>query len=376
MTVDLASLPEISFVETDPAKIEADGMALYEVITGRTLSPGDPERLFIEALLYRLSLAHQEIEHTASMNLVTKAEKGFLDHHGARVDCPRSGMSAARTTFKFTLKESLPQAVVIEAGVRGTPDNKLMFATDAPLEIPAGEVTGEVGATCLEAGVVGNGFLAGQISKLVDPLPYVSAVQNTTLSAGGADVEKDDRYRVRALEAPRSFSVSGPKGAYKWWAKTAHQDIIDVSYRSPTPGAVELRPLMAGGLLPEQEILDAVAEICGEDGIRPDTDNVSVLAPEVVSYSTEASYWIASGDAAVSGQIQTAVQNAFAGWQQWQRSKLGRDVDPSELVHRLKSAGAKRVVVPSPEFIVLEKYQVASENGQSSTLIFGGLEDE
>ena len=376
MVVDLKSLPDISFVATDAAEIEAEGLSLYEAITGRTLSPGDPERLFIEALLYRLSLAHQEIEHSAFMNLVTKGEGAHLDHLGVKVDCIRLASSAAVTTMRFSLEEPLDFAVTIAVGVRLSPDNKLFFATDELLEIPAGETVGEVGATCLEVGAVGNGFLAGQIAKLVDPVAYVGGAQNVTLSAGGADVEDDDRYRVRIMEAPRSFSVAGPARAYIWWGKTAHQDIADISFRSPTPGAVELRPLMTGGVLPTQEILDAVLDICAADGIRADTDNVTVEIPEQVGYQATVSYWISSSNSTMSGEIQTAAGVAYSGWLVWQRSKLGRDIDPSELVHRIKAAGAKRVTVTLPEFAALENHQVAAEDVGNCTLTYEGLEDE
>jgi phage-related baseplate assembly protein len=376
MAVDLKSLPDISFTETDPARIEADGIALYETITERDLSPGDPERLFVEALLYRLALAYQEIEHAASMNLVAKAQDGHLDHLGARVDCTRLADSAARTTVRFMLAEAVGFAVTINAGTRVTPDKKVLFATDETLEIQAGQTFGDVGATCLETGAVGNGYLAGQISKLVESVAYVASAQNLTLSAGGADIEDDERCRTRIMEAPRSFSVAGPACAYTWWAKTAHQDIIDVSFRSPTPGAVELRPLMAGGVLPGQETLDAVLAICGADTIRADTDNVSAVAPEEIPYAVAATYWISSANAALSSRIQTAVEAAFAAWMVWQRSKLGRDIDPSELVHRLKSAGAKRVAVTLPEHTLIERHQVAVEDPEQCALAYGGLEDE
>lgn len=376
MTVDLSTLPELSFIETDATTIEAEGIALYETITDRTLSPGDPERLFIEALLYRLALAHQEIDHAAKMNLVAYAEKGYLDHLGARVDCTRLGDTAAATTFRFTLSEAVGEAVIIPAGTRGTPDNALMFASDDVLEIAAGETVGEVSATCETVGADGNGFVPGQISKLVDAVSYVASVTNTTTSAGGTDEEDNDRYRERVVEAPRSYSVAGPKHAYQWWAKTAHQDIIDVSYRSPNPGEVELRPLMTGGELPEQEIIDAVLDICASNSIRPDTDSVSVLAPESVSFQTSVSYWVSPDNAVTASAIQSAVEEAYAAWLVWQRSKLGRNIDPSELVHRLKAAGAGRVAVTLPVYTAVETYQVAVVDTENCTLTYVGLEDE
>ena len=376
MTVDLSTLPDLSFIEKDAAIIEADGIALYEAITGRTLSPGDPERLFVEALLYKIALLQQKIDHAAKMNLVAYAEGDHLDHLGARVDCTRLAATAAVTTFRFVLAAALTEAVTIPAGTRGTPDNALMFATDEALVIAAGETAGDVGASCTTVGADGNGFLAGQIAKLVDAVPYVAGVSNITMSAGGSDEERDDRCRERVAEAPRSYSVAGPKHAYRWWAKTAHQDIIDVSYRSPTPGVVELRPLMKGGELPAQEILDAVLDIVAADSIRPDTDSVAVLAPETVSYVATVSYWIAPGNAVTAIAIQAKVDAAHAEWLIWQRSKLGRNIDPSELVHRLKAAGAGRVSVTLPAYTTVEKHQVAVVDAANSTLTYEGLEDE
>lgn len=120
-------------------------------------------------------------------------------------------------------------------------------------------------AECTTAGTIGNDWLAGQISKLVDPLPWVSKVENITTSSGGIDIETDDNYRERIRQAPEKFSVAGPSGAYEYWARTAHQSIIDVSIISPAPGEVEIRPLLEGGEIPGQEILDAVAEVCSDE---------------------------------------------------------------------------------------------------------------
>ena len=72
-------------------------------------------------------------------------------------------------------------------------------------------------------------------------------------------------------------------------------------------------------------------------------------------------------------QIQTAVEEAVMGWVTWQRSKLGRDINPSELNHRMVTARAKRTEIISPVFQVLNASQVAVIT--SKTLTLGGLED-
>ena len=56
----------------------------------------------------------------------------------------------------------------------------------------------------------------------------------------------------------------------------------------------------------------------------------------------------------------------------WQKSMLGRAIDPSELVYRIKAAGAKRVALPLPAYAAIESYQVAVED--NVTVTYGGLE--
>ena len=52
----------------------------------------------------------------------------------------------------------------------------------------------DVEAECTAQGIEGNNFLPGQINILVDPLPYVESVANTTTTAGGTDLEDDPGY--------------------------------------------------------------------------------------------------------------------------------------------------------------------------------------
>ena len=41
------------------------------------------------------------------------------------------------------------------------------------------------------AGKVGNGYAVGTINKILDPLAFVSTVENIDVTGGGSDVESD-----------------------------------------------------------------------------------------------------------------------------------------------------------------------------------------
>ncbi len=369
----LANLPSISFVDTDAANIEASVITMYEAITDRTLAQGDPIRLFLQSVVAIIIQQRVLIDYSAKQNLLAYAEGDKLDHLGVLVGVPRLEASAAETTIRFTLSGAQPQVVTVPAGIRGTTANGVVFQVSNPITIPAGDLYGDAPAECLVTGDVGNGYVPGQINQLVDPLPWVQSIANITESEGGAEREKDDPYRERIRLAPESFSTAGPEGAYLFWAKSASQTIVDVSVRSPAPGEVELRPLLKGGGIPGTEILDAVWAVCSANPVRPLTDQLSVLAPEVVNYDVEMVYYIHKDKATQSAAIQTAVAKAVAEYALWQKSKLGRDVNPSELIWRVRAAGADRVEVTLPVFTALEVYQVAVAGTVAAS--FGGLTD-
>ena len=213
------SLPEIVFVDADKNKVEEAVLGEYESITGRTLARGDPVRLFLLTIANIIMM--NAINETGKQNLLRYAKEDNLDHLGAFMGVDRMPAAASRTTMKLTLSVVRGVSTVIPEGTRFTAGDNIFFALTADVLIPAGETEGEGEARCQTAGPVGNGYAAGALATLVDPVPYVAVVENTTVSEGGADVQDDDSYREDIHIAPESFSVAGPAGAYEYFAKRA-----------------------------------------------------------------------------------------------------------------------------------------------------------
>lgn len=371
--MELSSLSEIEFAGKSAADIETAVIQTYEAIASRTLAPGDPIRLFLQAIAAIIVQQRALIDYTGKQNLLAYAKEDFLEHIGVLVGTDRLGDAAAQTTLRFTLSAAQSQAVIIPLGTRATPGDDVIFQTTKAAVISAGDVSCDVEAECTETGIGGNGYSPGQINKIVDPIQWVASVANTTMSEGGAEVEADDAYRERIRQAPERFSTAGPDGAYLYHAKAASALISDVSVYSPSPGIVEIRPLLVNGAIPGQEILDAVSAACTDKTVRPLTDKVNVLAPEIIQYTVNLTYWIDGANATAASTIQTAVSKAVEGWVLWQKTKLGRDINPSELIARIQSAGAKRVQVTEPIYTVVSKAQVSVAS--SVSIVFGGLED-
>ena len=92
-----------------------------------------------------------------------------------------------------------------------------------------------------------------------------------------------------------------------------------------------------------------------------------------MNYDLDVSYWVDRENAVYAADICDAAQIAVNEYVAWQKEKLGRDLNPSELIHRLKKAGVKRVEVRSPQFTVTDKFTVAIAS--SINAVFEGLED-
>ena len=377
---NLFGLPDITFANKDASEIKRAIITAFETAffetTGEnlTLYPGDPRQLFLSTIADVIVLQRSIIDYVAKQNMLAFAENEPLEHLGLYMSVTRLPAQHAGVIIRFTL--SMPQqgTMTIPSGVRVTPSGgNTYFATDENLEIPPGEITGDVHATALATGESANGFLPGQINRLVDPLPYIQSVANITASEGGADIEDDENLRERIHLAPESFSNAGSIGAYIFWARSASQLIVDVAVSSPESGVVHIFPLLEDGEIPGQEIVDVVLAVCNADTVRPLTDLVQVLPPQRVEFSLNVTWYLERSNAVKEIDISSKVNFAVQNWLLWQRSKLGRDINPSELISLMVQAGAKRVVVESPDFSVLEFNQVAVVSSESVT--YGGIED-
>ena len=363
----LSDLPDIEFVSSDAEEVKGWVLAKYKEVVGRTPAQGDPSRLFCLFMAEVFIRLLNDINYTGKQNLLKYALGDNLDHVGALISVDRIQAKAATTTLKATLSAKRSQETVIDAGTRVASDTGLYFATDADLIIPAGELIGVVKATCTEPGAEGNNFLPGEIATVIDPVAYVDSITNITTSGGGSGIEDDEAFRDRIHEAPESFSVAGPEGAYKAKTKAINSAIVDVNVDSPSPGVVQIAPLLTDGGIPGEELLEEVETALSAKEVRPLTDHVVVIAPAAVTYDIDATYYI--DEDADATTVQTNVAAAVAGYTAWQRAKLGRDVNPSRLTQMLMSVpGVKRVIVTEPVFTDIGGTEVAKADNVSVTM--------
>lgn len=374
--------PDISFIDNKTIEDVRDGMvADYEEYmtkaTGQTvtLPRSSPHRGVLYAAALQIYQAFQYVDRAGKQSLLKYSYSDFLDNLGLLKGVTRSPATAAVTTLRFTVSAVRQVATAIPKGTRVSAGGSVYFATDEYAEIPAGGSTVDVPATCTDAGTEGNDLAAGDLTIMVDPLPYVASVTNTTATEGGADVESDDDLAERIYLAPGAYSTAGPEDGYLYHAKQFNPSIGDVVATSnQAAGTVDIVFIMADGKTPGTEMINGLKEYLNGRTRRPMTDLVNVSAPAEVTYTVDLTYYINRSDSARAVAIQEAVQTAVADYLTWQRT-IGRDINPSKLVALVMAAGAKRVTVTAPTYTTVDAIKVSALSG-SPTISYGGLEDD
>jgi phage-related baseplate assembly protein len=377
----LYELPDVSFIENDTLeavmqRLVSNYEKRYQEITGKAISLGaaDPMRIALYAVALDQFQTEEYVDRAGKQDLLKYSYGDFLDNLAGNRGVTRQAASAAQTTLRFHLSEIKAHAVGIPAGTRATNGDGVYFKTTEYAEAAAGEDHVDVDAICTVQGIEGNDLLPGQVDIMVDPLPYIESVENLTTTDGGAAVESDESLAERVYLAPSSYSVAGPSDAYAYWAKTYNANIGSVKPISPSASSVDVYILMADGTIPEEEMVTGLEEYLRDIERRPMTDLVQVKTPEVVEFDIGLTYYINRSDRSKAVAIQQEVAAAVTEYLSWQTSEIGRDINPDDLLQRIKAAGVKRVELTAPAFTVVTDTQVAQCTAQAVT--YGGLEDD
>lgn len=378
----IKSLPDISFIDNktiDQVRQEmvADYESFISEATGQTVSleRSSVHRMELYAAAAQIFQAMQYIDRQGKQSILKYSYSDFLDNLAAFKGVTRTPATAATTTVRFTLSAERDTATGIPQGTRVSTAGAIYFATDVYAEIPAGSTTVDVPATCTVAGTDGNGLAIGELTTIVDPIPYVASVSNTTATEGGAEIESDADLAERVFLAPGAYSTAGPEDGYIYHAKAYSPAVGDVVATSDQEaGTVDIVFIMADGSTPGEEMIEGMEGYMRSKDIRPMSDLVRIAAPEEVQYTINLTYYINRSDSAKAVTIQAAVAQAVEDYKTWQRA-IGRDVNPSQLTHMVMEAGAKRVTVTAPAYTVVGKTKVSALQG-AAVVTYGGLEDD
>lgn len=441
------------FVSVDTTALEADLISMYEQITGQTVQPSSPDRLFIAWVTSILVQIYAMINNAANQNIPSRAIGDNLDALGELFyGVERPAAQAAICTEQFQISEPQSFDITVPAGTRVTDASRdLYWETAADAVIPAGSTTVTVGLRCQTAGTAGNGWVAGQLNTVVDVFEYYASCTNLTESDGGSDAATDDEYYELLKASQDAYSTAGPFGAYAYLAKSVSTEIADVKVVRPKRavsktltvhdglafmggdgvdlstlhvtggtagtdytavsedgmititisdtgalssaatiavtavaelgGRIEIYALMEDGSPAGTTVKNLILDKCSADTARPLTDLVSVADPQTANYNIDLTYYVSEDSTSSAAEVRTAVEAAVAEYAAWQSARLGRDINPSRLIHYVMGTGlVKRVDVRAPIFTRLSDGSDHSIPDLASlgttTIVSGGVEDD
>lgn len=179
-----------------------------------------------------------------------------------------------------------------------------------------------------------------------EPRLVITPADNNTIPPTPAVMEINADYRNRLALKPESWSVAGPRDAFKFHAISADGQIKDASVTSPEGGTTEVFILTrtGNGLPTAPQIATVLAALNGET-VRPLSEAVIVTAPTIVEYTLDLSLTLFPGPSTelVTSAVQTALA-AFAA----NSHRLGTDIIRSAIDAAAHVAGVKKVVITAP----------------------------
>lgn len=382
MIKEIAKLPDISFIgditlDDIKAKLVSDYQEKYQELTQQAvvLKEGEPITLMLYACAVQFMQMYECVDQAGKMNFLKYAYGDFLDNLGALKGVSRQDEAAAACMVRFTLSALRPGVIAIPEGTRVTTQAAdIYFATDEYAEIPSGQYSVDVRCTAMTTGTKGNGYGIGDLSVLVDPVPYVDSVTNLAITSGGLTREDDESLADRIYLAPANYSVAGPQAAYEYFVKEAYPGVADVAVTSPDANLIDIRVIGEDGQAISADTCAYIQDYLTNEQIKPMGDVVTVGSPTSQIYNISVTYYINRSDAASVASIQQAVDNAVTEYANWQAGKIGRDIEPGKLIEYIMAAGAKRVSVSSPAYQTVDAGKIAKLGTRS--VIYGGVEDD
>ena len=407
---------DIKLTTTDASTLYKTIITELEKGAGEPLYPGDERRIFGEALVPVFVALYNSLNDVGRQTLLRYARGEVLDAIGERQDVKRLEGTPAKTTMRFSVSTPQERNIIIPKWTKVTPDSENYFATDEIAVLQAGAYSVEVPTSAVSNGDDGEPYTTEGDNRLRERIRLAPAKRSTAgpeqayiywvmtadssivdakavseketvsetitvydgkaFKGGGtlltdslvvkahgqsAAAAKDTDYTVDYTDGLLTITLKGSLSA---------AESIDIIITRTLEGCVKIVPLLEGGGIPDAAMLAKVLDVVNAKDIRPLTDKVSAVPPEVETYDIEIVYYTTpESEAEVIANVE-GTGGAIDRYNEWQVAALGRDINPDQLRKRILSpswgenlTGAFRVDVVKPTYKALDDTQVAKFSG-------------
>lgn len=171
-------------------------------------------------------------------------------------------------------------------------------------------------------------------------------------------MESDLDLQNRTPEAFEGLSVAGPRGAYRFFAKSADGRVLDAEVLSPAPCYVTIVILSRENTgIASQELLTIVSAEVNDEERRPIADRVTVQSAKIINYQIEANIYLDPYPeaepikAAAIENLKVFINN---------KHRIGIRINRSAIMSALHVEGVQRVELIKPvQDIIITKEQAS-----------------
>lgn len=191
---DATPYVDLTLFDKDPQDIFADALVNLQTY----LPEWEPREGHTEVMLME-SMALEVAQLIFAVNRIPGAVlEVMLRLYGVTRDLGTFPTSTVTFTAIDTTGHSLPAGVRVAVPMPGGED-ALVFATTAPLEIPAGQLTATADVMGTTATAAANGFPASTVIELLDAVTAVESVELGSAIGGGSGPEEDADWFARGV---------------------------------------------------------------------------------------------------------------------------------------------------------------------------------
>ena len=167
---------QYQFISTDTNALVSALVSGYEKITGVSVQPASPEKLFIQWVADIIIQERVQNNYTGNQNIPSRASGENLDALGELFYVSeRPTAQPAVCNERFYISEARATAILIPAGTRVTDSSStLVWETVEDVYVDIGDTYADVQIRCQTPGVVGNDYAVGQINTIIDLFDYYS----------------------------------------------------------------------------------------------------------------------------------------------------------------------------------------------------------
>jgi len=303
----------------------------------------DPYMKKLRVLTLRQLHNQNDKRETVKQLLITTATGVDLDHLGSEENVFRDSGEFPYTNFEFTLLSPRNEDVTLPAGlVLNSDDDKYKAHTVDDVTIFAGNTVAIVKVE-LEEYVTQSEV---KTENLVTELTYGVKIKQLDFFANGAELESDDRYRLRIISSADKYSTAGAEEAYIFHAVSADSRIDDIVVLDENVLDVNIYLASFEGV--DEIMLDRVREACNAKYIRPIGDNVIVAPAEIVSLDLSATIEVYDllKQSEIDKNIRANFDNSFF---------IGQNLVESDFVRKCHIDGVYRVYSDFKDVILNDK---------------------